>query len=168
MVRLTEELRGTLKKPLGQAGPLETLLPKAMGKKIIAVGDQVVFNLLRKGIRPHLSVFDFRTRREEVGGEVRELLEKEYPEPHRISNEPGTVSEALFLLAPSLIEAGGAVLVEGEEDLAALPFIYFLKKEFVVLYGQPGEGCVLVEYNGEGRKRIKEMAGKLGLASLAD
>ena len=168
MVRLSEELRGTLKKPLGQAGPLGTLLPKAGGRKIIAVGDQVVFNLLQKGIRPHVAIFDFRTRREEVGKEVSERLGKEYPEAQRVRNEHGTVSEALFLLAPSLIESGGAVLIEGEEDLAALPFIYFLKKGYVVLYGQPGEGCVLVGHNSEGRKTIKEMAGKLGLASLAD
>ncbi len=168
MVRLSEELRGTLKKPLGKAAPLDALLPMAKGKKIIAVGDQTVFNLLRKGVMPHVAVFDFRTMREEVSKEVRQRLEKEYPEPHRIRNEPGTVSEALFLRAPSLIEAGGAVFIEGEDDLAALPFIYFLKEGHVVMYGQPGKGCVLVEHGSEGRKTAKEMAGKLGLASLAD
>lgn len=166
MVRLTEDLKAILKKPLGKTGALEQIIPLAKGRKIIAVGDQVVFGLLSKGIRPHVAVFDFRTMRMEVAGGVRERIEKEYPSPQKITNPPGTISEELFVLAPVLIKEGGALFVEGEEDLAAFPFILFLDKKSVVLYGQPGEGCVLVEEKSEGKKMVKRIAGKLGLASL--
>lgn len=168
MVRLSEELRATLKKPLGKTGTLEQIIPFTRGRKIIAVGDQVVFGLLSKGIKPHVAVFDFRTMRLEVESGVRERIEKEYPSPQKISNAPGTISEELFKLAPVLIREGGALFVEGEEDLAAFPFILFLDKKSVVLYGQPGEGCVLVDHKSEGKKLVKRIAGKLNLASLSD
>lgn len=168
MVRLSEELKAILKKPLGISGPLAKLLPLAKGKKIIAVGDQVVFALLSMGIRPHVAVFDFRTMRAEVGKGVRERISREYPSPQRVANEPGTISEALFLIAPVLISEGGALRIEGEEDLAAFPFILFLDEKSVVIYGQPGEGCVLVGNGGDGKKLVKRIAGKLGLASLSD
>lgn len=168
MVRLSEELKGMLKKPLGKAGALESLLPKIKGRKIIAVGDQVVFRLLSKGIRPHVAVFDFKTMREQVDEGVRKMISREYRSPMKVVNEPGTISEELFLLAPVLVRNGGALYVEGEEDLAAFPFILSLAKNYVVLYGQPGEGCVLVDEKSEGRETVKKIAGKLGLASLSD
>ncbi|MEW5996941.1 MAG: DUF359 domain-containing protein [Candidatus Micrarchaeota archaeon] len=168
MVRLSEELKGMLKKPLGKTGTLESLLPLVGGRKIIAVGDQVVFALLSKGIRPHVAVFDFKTMRARVDSGVRKRIEREYPSPMRVVNEPGTISEEIFLSAPMLIRKGGALFVEGEEDLVAFPFILSLTKKSVVLYGQPGEGCVFVEDKSEGRETVKKIAGKLGLASLSD
>ena len=161
-------MKAILKKPLGKTGTLEQILPLIRERKIIAVGDQVVFALLSKGIRPHIAVFDFRTMRMEVGSGVRGRIEKEYPSPQRIANEQGTISDALFVLAPVLISEGGALYIEGEEDLAAFPFILFLDKNSVVLYGQPGEGVVLVDEKSEGKKLVKRIAGKLGLASLSD
>jgi len=168
MVLLSEELRATLKKPLGKTGPIAQLLPLAEGKKIIAVGDQVVFALLSKGIRPHLAVFDFRTLRKPVNIAVKERLEKEYPDANRVRNPAGEITEGLALIAPMLMRDGGALLVDGEEDLAALVFISMMKNGYVVMYGQPGEGVVLVEENSEGKKIAKKIAGKLGLASLSD
>ena len=168
MVRLSEELRAILKKPLGKTGTLEQAISSAKGKKIIAVGDQVVFALLSKGIRPHVAVFDFRTLRNPVDMAVRARLEKEYPDSDRVRNPAGGITRGLVLVAPTLARDGGALLVEGEEDLAALVFISIMKKGCVVMYGQPGEGVVLIEEDSEGKKLAKKIAGKLGLASLSD
>lgn len=168
MVRLSEELRATLKKPLGKTGILESLLLEVGKRKIIAVGDQVVFALLSRGIRPHVAVFDFKTMRKQVDRGVRERIEREYSSPTKVVNEAGTISEELFLLAPVLIREGGALFVEGEDDLVAFPFVLSLTENSVVLYGQPGEGCVLVEKKSEGRETVKKIAGKLGLSPLPD
>jgi len=166
MAALSEELRASLKKPLGDEGTFDSLLPRMEGKKIIAVGDQVVYALLTKGIRPHVAVFDFRTMRGPVSDGVRKRLEKEYPSPERMENPPGTISEALFLAAPQLMRNGGSLFIGGEEDLVAIPFIRLLEKGYVVLYGQPGEGCVLVDENSKGRKIVEKVIKALGLASL--
>jgi len=168
MVVLADELKTILKKPLGKAGPLGRLLPLAKGKKIIAVGDQVVFALLSRGIRPHVAVFDFKTLRNPVDIKVRARLEKEYPDANRVRNPAGEITRGLVLMAPILMRDGGALLVEGEEDLAALVFIDMMEEGYVVLYGQPGEGAVLVEDDSEGKKIAKKIAGKLKLASLSD
>ncbi|MDD2655553.1 MAG: DUF359 domain-containing protein [Candidatus ainarchaeum sp.] len=168
MAALSEELRASLKKPLGDEGTFDSLLPRMEGKKIIAVGDQAVYSLLKRGIRPHVAVFDFRTMRGPVDDVVRKRIEEEYPSPECIKNPAGTISEALFLLVPSLMRSGGALRVEGEEDLAAIPFIHMLKKGYVVLYGQPGAGCVLVDGKSKGRKTVEKVVKALGLASLPD
>lgn len=168
MAALSEELRVSLKKPLGDEGTLDSLLPRTEGKKIIAVGDQVVYALLAKGMRPHVAVFDFRTMRGPVAEGVRKRLEEEYPSPERVENPAGTISEALFIAAPALMRSGGSLLIDGEEDLVAIPFIHLLKKGYVVLYGQPGEGCVLVDERSEGRTIVEKVIKALGLASLPD
>lgn len=168
MAALSEELRASLKKPLGVAGTFDSLLPRTEGKKIIAVGDQVIYALLTKGIRPHVAVFDFRTMRGPVSDGVRKRLGREYPSPERMENPPGTISEALFLIAPRLMRNGGSLFIGGEEDLVAIPFIRLLKKGYVVLYGQPGAGCVLVDEKSKGRKIVEKVIKALGLASLPD
>lgn len=168
MAALSEELRASLKKPLGDEGTFDSLLPRMEGKKIIAVGDQAVYSLLARGIRPHIAVFDFKTMRGPVAEGVRERIEKEYPSPERIENPAGTISEELFIAAPRLMRNGGSLLIDGEEDLAAIPFIHLLKKGYAVLYGQPGTGCVLVDEKSKGRKIVEKVIKALGLASLPD
>ncbi|HNT60398.1 MAG TPA: DUF359 domain-containing protein [Candidatus Bilamarchaeaceae archaeon] len=143
-------------------------MPLVKGRKIISVGDQATYSLLRMGIRPHLSAFDFRTMRGPVSREVREVLEKEYPRPKTFKNPAGTISEELFSAAPALMRGGGSILIDGEEDLVAIPFIFFLGKGYVVIYGQPGEGCVLVSSSSAGRGKIRKIAEALGLAPLRD
>jgi uncharacterized protein (UPF0218 family) len=168
MVALSEELRASLKKPLGDEGTFDSLLPRMEGKKIIAVGDQVVYALLMKGKRPHVAVFDFRTMRGPVADGVRKRIEKEYPSPKRMENPAGTISEALFLVVPQLMREGGSLLIEGEEDLVAIPFIHLLKRGYAVLYGQPEAGCVLVDEKSRGRKTVEKVVKATGLASLPD
>lgn len=159
-------MRASLKKPLGMEGELGNLIPLMKGMKIIAVGDQVTYSLLGRGMPPHVAVFDFKTMRGPVETRVRARLEKEYPRPKIFENPAGTVSEKLFSEAPALMREGGGILVIGEEDLAAIPFIHFLEEGYVVVYGQPGEGCVLVSSSSAGRKKIKKLAETLGLAPL--
>jgi len=168
MVRLSEDLKATLKKPLGMTYTIGQAIQLAKGKKIIAVGDQVSFALLSKGIKPHVAVFDFKTLRNSVDTVVRERLEREYPGATRVRNPAGEITEELALAAQALVQGGGAILVDGEEDLAALVFICIMGKGHVVLYGQPEKGVVVVEDGSDGKKLAKKIAGKLGLASLSD
>jgi uncharacterized protein (UPF0218 family) len=85
-----------------------------------------------------------------------------------VENPAGTISGALFLAAPRLMREGGPLSIEGEEDLVAIPFIHLLKKGYIVLYGQPNEGCVLVDEKSKGRKTVEKVIKALGLASLPD
>jgi hypothetical protein len=55
------------------------------------------------------------------------------------------------------------VIVNGEEDMLALPIIAIADKKSVVLYGQPLEGMVVVNINPEMQAKAKNLMERLGL-----
>jgi len=161
MITITEQARQELKKPLGELlRDPATLKEMAKGRRIIAVGDVCVLNLLAAGISPHLAVFDFRSKRQPLDSAGRRILETHYPKPKTYTNPPGALSEELLRDAPSLIREGGAVLIDGEEDLTAMAFIMSAGPQDVVVYGQPDEGLVIVKPDEKIRKKIEKWLGK--------
>lgn len=142
--------------------PFEEALERAGRRRIIAVGDEVVFNMLEGGRKPFVAVFDFSTLRKPVAGKIRERIGKEYPDYEKISKPAGEISVEMFIVAQKMMKKGGALFVDGEEDLFALPFSLLLENE-VLLYGQPGEGCVFVEKGSFSNEKYWKMIEKIGL-----
>ncbi|AIF83768.1 hypothetical protein NTE_01707 [Candidatus Nitrososphaera evergladensis SR1] len=154
-----------LKKPFG------TLVPDAQvtkekisalvkgAKKIVAVGDATTERLLGFGITPDLAVVDGKERR----------LLREYPrhdaKEMRCTNPAGTISQAAVdLLKKALVEKKPVlVVVEGEEDLLALPVFAMALENSVVLYGQPLEGMVAVKITPAKRKQAKDLMDRIGV-----
>jgi len=163
MVRISEEVKNELKEPIGElfSDPtdLEGFILKERKKqgrhRIIAIGDVCTATLLSRGISPHLAVFDYHTRRADADKETLDILKKAYGSMKRYDNPAGTVSDILFREAKALIEEGGAILIDGEEDLTALAFIRGADEDDMVLYGQPGEGIVMVRPTKEIKRRIE-------------
>ena len=52
--------------------------------------------------------------------------------------------------------------MEGEEDLFALPFALLVEDE-IVIYGQPGEGCVILEKGKFEKEGLLEKVKEMGL-----
>ncbi|MEM4272271.1 MAG: DUF359 domain-containing protein [Candidatus Bilamarchaeaceae archaeon] len=163
MALIGRDLRERLKKPLGRVLSFEEAIARAGKRRIIAVGDEIVYNLLRAGKKPFVAVFDFKTLRKPVAEKVGRRIRKEYPKHRRISKPAGEISAEMFEVAKEMLKKGGALFVEGEEDLFALPFALLSKGE-VVLYGQPGQGCVLVRKGSFKKREYWKMVGKMGLA----
>jgi uncharacterized protein (UPF0218 family) len=158
MIRITEEARAQLKKPLGEVySDRDELKARSKDHRIISVGDVCTLVLLRSGIKPHLAVFDFKYKRMNLPKEDINKLKTEYPRPKTFQNPPGTLSEPLIKDAKDLIEEGGAVLIEGEEDLCALAFILALAENDIVVYGQPDEGIVVVDSSEETKRKVKKL-----------
>jgi uncharacterized protein (UPF0218 family) len=153
MLRITEELRAELKEPLGKLSSIEEVISSK--KKIVAVGDAVVLSLLQKGVIPFVSVFDFKNLRKEINEEDKKKLLSFFPNPKKTTNPPGTLNEDIFPIAKNLLKNGGALFVEGEEDLVALAFLRFLEKDFILIYGIFEKGVVAVE-GGEKTKKMAE------------
>ena len=67
-------------------------------------------------------------------------------EKRSITNPPGTLSTESIILLRDLIKQNidSLIVVDGEEDLLALPSILFAPINGHVLYGQPNEGLVIV------------------------
>jgi hypothetical protein len=75
-------------------------------------------------------------------------------------NPAGTVSDRLLADAAGLVREGGAVLIEGEEDLTALAFVLSAGENDLVVYGQPDEGVVVVRPDAKLKKRISNWLGR--------
>ncbi|MEW6748205.1 MAG: DUF359 domain-containing protein [Candidatus Micrarchaeota archaeon] len=154
-MRIPEQVREELKAPLGRLQSDFTGLKElGQSRRLVSVGDVCTLGLLAMGIRPHLAVFDhlFMRRRLEPG--MIRILELHFKEPKKYKNTPGTLSERLLADAPRLLDEGGAVLIEGEEDLTALAFIMAAKEGDIIIYGQPEEGMVIVEPDEELKKKV--------------
>ncbi|RLI25998.1 MAG: hypothetical protein DRO52_03185, partial [Candidatus Hecatellales archaeon] len=153
---LPERLRAELKKPLGILFPSLTealrFLVEVKPPRVVAVGDRVSQDLSRAGVKVNLYLVDGKIER-------KALQPPSLPAQKtlKVRNPAGTISfEALEAIKEVLeSEAGGSIvlLVEGEEDLLALPAIAYAPEGSLVFYGQPGEGVVAVKVNGEKREK---------------
>ena len=163
VLTLPDAMRGAFKEPMG---PLftegETLLAETEGE-VIAVGDVVTAHLVRAGRVPDVAVVDWLTERSAVGEATRETLEGIDAERIGTTNPAATVSRsALTTLREALDrEEPVLVVVDGEEDLLALPVLVAAPPGASVVYGQPGEGMVHVRVTEETRTRAKELIGRM-------
>jgi hypothetical protein len=154
-----------LKKPFGRLVPdaqvtKQKILSLVKGaKKIIAVGDATAERLLGFGVIPDLAVVDGRERRR--ARDSPEYLAKEM----RCANPAGAISKkAIGTLKEALSEKQPVrVVVDGEEDMLALPLFVMAPLDSVVMYGQPLEGLVLVKVTAAKRKQAKDLMDRIGL-----
>ncbi len=172
--RLTEELRRELKKPLGELvkGPIpepyEKLGDELRGKFLVTVGDVVTENILRLGITPNVALYDLKTKRKEYSPDIHENAVF-----MTVKNPPGTITKALLdaiRKAVRLAERGRPVqiLVNGEEDLAAIPAVLYAPLGGLVLYGQPEEGVVLIKVTPECKRRCARILSKMEVVRDGD
>ncbi|MCP4647422.1 MAG: DUF359 domain-containing protein [bacterium] len=162
MAQISERLRERLKKPLGKVVPFNEAAEMLKGRRVIAVGDEVAFNFLERGELPFVSVFDFNTLRVPVEARVRGKLKEFYPHPEETEKPAGELDGKMFQIAKRLLKTGGALYVKGEEDLFALPFALLIEDEIVV-YGQPGKGCVILEKGSFEKEALEEMVKEMGI-----
>ncbi|WP_457554527.1 GTP-dependent dephospho-CoA kinase family protein [Candidatus Pyrohabitans sp.] len=152
-LKLPDELRSYLRKPLGElftgAGieAMEQAKQKLGKGSLIVVGDESYRNALKLGLKPKLAVVDFRVKREGIEeyaleGEVR-----------KVRNPPGWITRELWDAIHEALNSEGeqVILVEGEEDLAVLPCIIEAEWGDDIIYGQPGEGVVLIHVDDDAK-----------------
>jgi GTP-dependent dephospho-CoA kinase len=116
---------------------------------IASVGDRTTERLIEFDLHPNLEVIDGierRTDRDDLAwkGEESRIL--------RAENKAGGINpEALHALARcfELVKMSPLnrvrLSIEGEEDLLVLPIVAFYPARSISLYGQPGEGLVIVD-----------------------
>ena len=162
MLILKKEMRSEFKKPIG------TLFPSISDAKssideigdkslLISIGDVTTRRMLDEGIVPDVGIVD-------------NLIERE-PSDYEIcydnvtlktKNPPGTITDQMWKTIKEgfrLVEKAGynvLIVVEGEEDLSAIPCMVMAPAGSLIFYGQPGEGVVLCEVD-----KIKEKAENL-------
>ncbi|QFU82498.1 GTP-dependent dephospho-CoA kinase family protein [Natronorubrum aibiense] len=154
---LPDDLRHELKEPMG---PIETdadRLLKAVDGPLIAVGDVVTYHLLEAGRPPDVAVVDERTKRKTVDEEIRETVTEETT--LEVANPPAELSAAMIeaLVDALARDEPTTILVDGEEDLVALPAIVAAPEGASVVYGQPDEGMVHVKVADDHREAMRDL-----------
>lgn len=150
LLELPDEERAAFKPPLGPVFTDAEALLAAAGEPIVAVGDVVTYHLERAGHRPAVALVDERTQRGDVDDEIRAALR----DPDTVvENPPATLTRELIVVLRDALAAGEptTIMVDGEEDLAAVPAVLAAPDGASVVYGQPGEGMVLVRVDDETR-----------------
>ena len=161
MKKISESIKQQLRVPLGPAyTSIDGIIKNYPQKKIIAVGDQSVLAFLRAGIKPYVSVFDFKTLRKRIPQRDQEFLKKTFKDLKILRNLPSTVSRRLLHVVPLYVRTGGALRVYGEEDLVALVFMYFANSDEIVVYGQKNKGMIVVEPY-KIRKKVDDLMDKI-------
>jgi uncharacterized protein (UPF0218 family) len=158
MLTLPEELRSAFKEPFGTLYTDAGSLLSDVGRPIIAVGDVVTYHLREAGHVPAVAVVDGRTKREAVDAEIREALAD--PDHRRgVENPPGALSESLLSTLAAAVDADEpiTIVVDGEEDLAALPAVLAAPLGATVVYGQPDEGMVAIEVTEAAKAEMRSL-----------
>jgi len=154
---LPDDLRSELKQPFGPIETdAETLLESVSGP-LVAVGDVVTYHLLEAGRPPDVAIVDERTERETVDESIRQTVADE-PQ-FEVTNPPATIAEPAVRAFCEALAADGptTILVDGEEDLLALPAIVAAPTGATVVYGQPGEGMVCVTVTDEISSEVRRL-----------
>ena len=118
--------------------------------RIISVGDVTTDVLHKNGITPFVEVVDLKTKRGPEGAF------KSIPGSIRVTNPPGSLSHELFLAIERLIRGnGGRIEVDGEEDLAVIPIIFYSDINTVVAYGIPDVGMACIQVDQSIKDSVK-------------
>ncbi|MFH1095142.1 MAG: DUF359 domain-containing protein [Candidatus Micrarchaeota archaeon] len=163
---MSDEIRRQLSKPFGPLMGFDEALPAISRRRgaLIAVGDQTILNLLAQGIRPDIGVYDGATRRKPIPqGSLDKIEGAAHAGPLTYAKNPaGSISMDMEAKVIQALAAGkGWVRIEGEDDLASLVAMAGAWEGSLLLYGQPGEGVVVVEIDGKMKKKAKELLKKI-------
>ncbi len=159
MLILKKEMRSEFKKPIGTLYPSishakDSISSRGVKSLIISIGDVTTRKMLDEGIIPDMGIVDNMIEREPSDYEIcydNVTL--------KTKNPSGTITDQLWKTIKegfSLVEKAGynvLIVVEGEEDLSAIPCMVMAPAGSIIFYGQPGEGVVLCEVD-----KIKEKA----------
>lgn len=165
VVELQASLRAALKETLGPLYTDTDALLADAGGPLCTVGDVVTYHVLGAGETPAVALVDERTEREAVDEAVAAGVEDDrFDRVVHVENPPAVLTEPLLTALREGFAAGSTLIrVDGEEDLATLPAVLAAPDGAGVVYGQPGEGMVLLtvddDLRGEVRALVERMDG---------
>lgn len=163
---LSQQDAHLLKQPFGTLVPDKQVTRQKVASmlkgatKVIAVGDATTERLVSFGMIPDVAVIDGKERRS------RRSYPANYPAKElRCANPAGSISKEAVKVLQDALKAPPPmrVLVDGEEDLLALPAFASAPEGSAVLYGQPLEGLVVVRITPAKQKQAKDLMDRIGL-----
>jgi uncharacterized protein (UPF0218 family) len=161
-----ESLRSKLARPLGEllveSDIRRGVLKRTMSETdfIITVGDRVTETIAQLGRVPDVHIIDGRERRKQ-----REAPDVPYSSLFKADNPAGTITDEAVdaVRAAMRSEKPARILVNGEEDLLAIPAIATAPIGANLYYGQPLEGVVVVRVSEQTKERNLALMRQIGI-----
>jgi GTP-dependent dephospho-CoA kinase len=128
--------------------------------KIVTVGDTTTQKFIEFGYTPDLSIIDNKEKRKTKSNN----LELQVDKVIYCENRPGELNIQVMDLIKKITSIKFnkiQIIIEGEEDLLALPLFMYSPNKWTIFYGQPNEGLVMVEMNNDRRKRARLIFNKV-------
>jgi len=158
---LTPELRVRLKAPLGTlfkgderqaAQDAWSLVQRSTSAKIIVVGDRVSIDSAALNVKADLYIVDGKVMRQPVSDRHREV-----DRVFDVENPAGKITSSAVEAVRRALASGETtrINVHGEEDLLTLPAILEAPLGSSVVYGQPGEGVVVVKVTERKKREVR-------------
>ncbi|SIR48562.1 hypothetical protein SAMN05421858_2453 [Haladaptatus litoreus] len=162
VVLLPRALRSELKEPLGPIFTDTERLLESAGSPLVAVGDVVTYHLESVGVTPDVALVDGLTKRDTVEPEIRDAVSDDARHVP-VENPAGVLTHDLLSALVGAIAAPEAtvLVVDGEEDLAALPAVLAVPEGGSVVYGQPNEGMVLVQVTSAVKEQVADLLSQM-------
>ena len=164
--RLTQDQIPILRNPLGQllvGKPSETMtnladiVRQTRPRRITAVGDVVSQEMLEAGIPVNLRIVDQKTMRASLTSEP-----KPSSNTYRVDNPAGGITDhAMRIVKDAMIPDEALIIVNGEEDVVAIPAILESPNHALVVYGQPLQGVVVVATTAIVKARVKALLARM-------
>lgn len=157
--RLPESMREQLAAGLGKMVSIADLMAELKAcRSLIAVGDMVSFTLLDSGIEPDLVIYDLKTERRPYTSLAAKLAEMKGIDA-KVENPAGQITNGLVREIASALERNvpTKLLVEGEEDLAALACVAMAPLGSCLVYGVPGKGMAMIRIDEGAARQARSM-----------
>lgn len=166
--QLNEQLRAFLKQPIGYLIPGENLVCELEKFDIvISVGDHVSASLIDQDIYPQLMIIDYKTKREGISKQTAQLFSNlEGYDTIHCNNPAGVLTQEVMdtiqhLLKDINFKDKFMMIIDGEEDLIALPCILEAPLNATIIYGMPYKGVVIVPATEEYKDKVRLILSKM-------
>jgi len=120
---------------------LNSIISRLHPRKVVGVGDVVSRETYAAGIRVDLRIIDHISMRKPTA-----TFNLKPKTTYHVKNPAGVITlESWEAIKRAMKDDDAVILVDGEEDLLALPCIVESPNNSLVLYGQPSQGLVVVD-----------------------
>jgi len=136
---------------------LKMLVQQSKPSKVTTVGDVVSRETLVAGIQVNLRIVDQMTLRKRISP-----IEIRAERTYKVRNPAGIITkEAWDTIREALKDREALILVDGEEDLLAIPAVLESPDNALVVYGQPSEGLVVVTASLEKKSEVRKIMNQM-------
>ncbi|HEY6537219.1 MAG TPA: DUF359 domain-containing protein [Candidatus Nitrosocosmicus sp.] len=129
-------------------------------EKIVTVGDTTTKKFLDFGFIPNLSIIDNKEKRIAISDPIKYCVDDKI----FCKNKPGELNIRVIDIVKKLISLDFdkiQIIIDGEEDIVALPLFVNAPDNWTIFYGQPNEGMVIVKMGERTRERALDIFNKV-------